>query len=285
MKQQSALFTAIKKKHEFARKHFKEKHTRAKKWLEERGYKIEDIRRRSANLLTGATVSGALLLASPQLPLIGNPASQVQSLFNSVSELLNYLKQHKQEKLNHEDEYTITESIKKYYGIRSAFELDHNRLPTNFGSMGLEQHLERFSGDTLFQHLEFQEAGMAPYRGAFGYFAAEGKSHEQMVQEEKYYVVLQTFLIPEWNQDWMRLKDWYKFRKFIVINPQSGKAVIAVLGDSGPAIWTGKQFGGSPEVMHELGFYLGQTKGNVVVLFLDDPGNQVPLGPAALKDL
>ena len=59
--------------------------------------------------------------------------------------------------------------------------------------------------------------------------------------------------------------------------------MVAVLGDSGPAPWTGKQFGGSPEVMAALGFLPRETKGKVVVLYLDDPGNSIPLGPLNLS--
>ena len=64
-----------------------------------------------------------------------------------------------------------------------------------------------------------------------------------------------------------------------MVNPDNGAAVVAVIGDAGPAKWTGKQFGGSPEVMHDLGFYPKKTKGKTIVLFLDDPDNEVPLGP------
>jgi len=58
----------------------------------------------------------------------------------------------------------------------------------------------------------------------------------------------------------------------------NGNVVIADIADSGPAAWTGKHFGGSPEVMD----YLGGSrykKGPVVVFFVDDPKNEVPLGP------
>lgn len=49
------------------------------------------------------------------------------------------------------------------------------------------------------------------------------------------------------------LRDWYKHRKVLIVNTENGNAVVAAIGDSGPAAWTGKQFGGSPEVMEHLG--------------------------------
>ena len=55
--------------------------------------------------------------------------------------------------------------------------------------------------------------------------------------------------------------------------------MVVVLGDSGPALWTGKTFGGSPEVMQYLKRVDGSQKGKVIVLFIDDPENKIALGP------
>jgi len=62
------------------------------------------------------------------------------------------------------------------------------------------------------------------------------------------------------------------------VNTVNGNAVVGDIADAGPAAWTGKQFGGSPEVMSALG---GKkyTKGKVLIFFIDDPENKVPLGP------
>ena len=55
--------------------------------------------------------------------------------------------------------------------------------------------------------------------------------------------------------------------------------MVCDVGDAGPAEWTGKQFGGSPEVMKELNLHQGPRKGLVLMLFVDDQNNEVPLGP------
>jgi len=65
----------------------------------------------------------------------------------------------------------------------------------------------------------------------------------------------------------------------LVLNPDNGSAVVAVIADAGPAKYTGKQFGGSPQVMFDLGFYPRRAKGKVIVLFVDDPQDKIPLGP------
>jgi hypothetical protein len=92
-------------------------------------------------------------------------------------------------------------------------------------------------------------------------------------------VAVQTLYLSDWETRLPYLRDWYKFRKVLVVNPKNGKAVVADIADSGPAIWTGKQFGGSPEVMDYLESKDGRQRGPVVLFFVDDPGDKVPLGP------
>jgi hypothetical protein len=148
------------------------------------------------------------------------------------------------------------------------------------GYIGFEQHLYRFPGDSLAQHDEIQEAGIAPGRGAFGYFVKDsGSFTTRDYQREKYYCVVQTLYLENWNQEHRFLKDWYAFRKMLVINPANGLAVVCDIADAGPADWTGKQFGGSPETMQYLDLNKGPRKGLVLMLFIDDPENKIPLGP------
>ena len=145
--------------------------------------------------------------------------------------------------------------------------------------MGLEQHLPRYPGDTLAGR-NFTQVGITPGRGAWGYFASSKATLASAdVEREKYYVVVQTLYLPDWGKHTKYLRDWYKYRKVLVINPATGTAVVGVVGDAGPAKFTGRQFGGSPQVMHDLGFYPKTHEGRVLLLFVDDPEDKVPLGP------
>ena len=56
-----------------------------------------------------------------------------------------------------------------------------------------------------------------------------------------------------------------------------------VIGDAGPAVWTGKHLGGSPEVMYYLEREDGARRGPVLYFFIDDPQDLVPLGPIQVK--
>ena len=182
--------------------------------------------------------------------------------------------------LSRNEEKLLESLFRDVMGIEARANLEGEHLNTTYGRIGAEQHLKRYLGDSVDQHdLETQGSGVAPGLGAWGYFA---KSQEEMTPQleetEKWYAVVQTLYLPDWNTRQPYLKDWYKYRKVLIVNTENGNAVVASIADSGPAAWTGKHYGGSPEVMS----YLGGSKyrkGPVIVFFVDDPENKVPLGP------
>ncbi|MEA3355018.1 MAG: hypothetical protein U9Q63_00855 [Patescibacteria group bacterium] len=175
----------------------------------------------------------------------------------------------------------LSKIIEENLGVKAYAELDNNHLNHQIGMMGLEQHLLRFPGDTI-NDRNFQSVGMAPGKGAWGYFTnSRAQLASTDIQREKYYLAVQTLYLPDWKKRLKELRDWYKYRKVLVINPDNGRAVVAVIADAGPAKWTGKQFGGSPQVMYDLGYYPKKHKGKTIVLFIDDQDNKIPLGPIA----
>jgi hypothetical protein len=187
---------------------------------------------------------------------------------------------HQPTQLSPETADRVEKIVYENTNITSKAVFEGQSLNHHLGYIGFEQHLYRFPGDTLAQHDDIQEAGIAPGRGAFGYFAKDsGSFTTKDYMREKYYCVVQTLYLDNWNQDHRFLKDWYAFRKMIVINPVNGLAVVCAVGDAGPADWTGKQFGGSPETMQALDLNKGPRKGLIMMLFVDDPDNKIPLGP------
>jgi hypothetical protein len=223
-------------------------------------------------LLATASLIGTLLLTGGKPTGLKLPPALVtsQELKELLTQILAKLLPKNQRLLTDDEEERISETISQSLGLKASFTLEGNRLNNQWGLMGLEQHLARFPGDTL-QGRAFAQAGIAPNRGAFGYFAS--------AEQEKYYVAVQTLYLPDWNTKAKTLKDWYKFRKVLVINPATGAVVVAVIGDAGPAKFTGRQFGGSPQVMHDLGFYPKTHEGRVLLMFVDDPEGKIPLGP------
>lgn len=184
--------------------------------------------------------------------------------------------------LERETELYLEQQLSEILGFKVRAELDGKKLNHSVGIMGAEQHLLRFPGDELKDHDAYTEAGIAPNRGAFGWFTQNGQLTEKSILREKYYFAVQLMYLPEWSENHPELKPWYKFRKMIVINPAEQMAVVGVVADAGPSMWVKKQFGGSPEVIREGKIWSPNSKGKVMVLFIDDEEDVVPLGPISL---
>lgn len=180
--------------------------------------------------------------------------------------------------------------VRQLLGFNITGQLEGRRLNVNYGNIGAEQHLARYPGDNMAVHLdndsdkqEFGGSGMAPGRGAWGWWAnSQSELTPKEIEQEKWYVAVQTFLSPGWDTNYRGFYDWFRYRKVLVINPVTNKAVVAVIGDAGPATWTGKKFGGSPEVMDALRSQDGSAKGPVLIYFLDDGDDKIPLGPVKM---
>lgn len=184
--------------------------------------------------------------------------------------------------LTPDQEAQVETTLSEFFKLPIKATLDGKRLNRSYGYIGAEQHLMRFAGDTIDSHFatesernEYGASGLAPGRGAWGYI--------DDVEREKYYLAVQTFLSPGWNENTNELYAFFKFRKMLIVNAENGKAMVVVIGDAGPAPWTGKHLGGSPEVMRYLERVDGSAKGPVLYFFIDDPENKVPLGPIQVQ--
>lgn len=246
------------------------------------------------------SIGGLMLLSNPAHQLITAPSSLAISLDDIVKDIDTNLILAKSlseqvpkdvRSLYPEEEAKITDILSRSFNLQVVPELDRIRLNRNYGVIGAEQHLYRYPGDTLYNHLEntsdwamYSQSGIAPGLGAWGYFAPSKEEFTEIIKlREKYYLAIQTFLVPGYAENVSKYRDFFKFRKMLVINPITGQSVVAVIGDAGPAEWTGKHLGGSPEVMHFLGLGEGMRKGPVLYFFIDDPENKVPLGPIKTK--
>ena len=260
------------------------KNKSAKKFFKKSKLIAFDLRQKSSRILAGMGLVGALLTSPLNASLQSPPIVAAAPVDNSDREKalsdLQKLIPHSPTKLTPEEAAPIEDAIYKVFGVHTKAYLNDQSLNHTVGYMGFEQHLYRYPGDTLGEHDAIQDAGIAPGLGAFGYFAktANSMSTEDYLRE-KYYCVVQTLYLPTWNQDFKFLRDWYMYRKVLVYNPVNARAVICDIGDAGPAEWTGKQFGGSPETMDYLGLNQGPRKGLITLLFVDDPSNQIRLGP------
>ncbi|MDO8577135.1 MAG: hypothetical protein Q7R82_02210 [Candidatus Daviesbacteria bacterium] len=190
------------------------------------------------------------------------------------------------------EEKDVADILSRNFGFKVTAEIDNIRLNRNYGLIGGEQHLYRYPGDNLYAHADsasdfakYGDAGIAPGLGAWGYFSPSQQEFKEVDKlRERYYLAVQTFLVPGFAENFKKYRDFFKLRKMLVVNPKTGQAVVAVVGDAGPADWTGKHLGGSPEVMDILGLGGGSRKGPVLYFFIDDPEDKIPLGPIKVKD-
>lgn len=284
----------LKLKHLEVKDAFARKFPHAKKFLEERGIDLEKLREHSAKIIGAGAITGALLLNAPsmislpapidvvtRLKTAGETTKTPQSTQKVLVDYMAALLPNKTRPLTRDEEKKLEQAFSNIVGVNAKATLEGEHLNTTYGLIGAEQHLRRYPGDTMSSHpaVPVNDEGMAPGLGGWGYFApSKGKLTPDLVEKEKWYAVVQTLYLPDWQTRLRYLVNWYKYRKVLIVNTDNGNAVVADVADSGPAMFTGKSFGGSPEVMNYLGGP-SYKKGPVVLFFVDDPNNKVPLGP------
>jgi hypothetical protein len=246
--------------------------------------------------LMAGSMGGLMLLTSTAqslpAPDVSKATAEVRKIDNKsflISDLEAFLPKDVRE-LTRSEEKKITEILSRSFGLKVEAELEEKRLNRSYGLIGAEQHLARYPGDTLSTHFDppvsqedrelYWQSGMAPGLGAWRYFApSKSQLKELDIEREKYYIAVQTFLSKDFNSRFREYRDFYKYRKMLVVNPHNGKALVADIADAGPGESTGKHLGGSPEVMHYLERVDGAQKGPVLYFFIDDPNDKIQLGP------
>lgn len=263
-------------------------HPRAVGLLASAGIRPGGLRAHAAKILTAGAAATSFIISSPQsspvlaalpAPSASQPAAP-QDAQAVLKSRLHDLLPGSVAPLSSPQEDQISRLVHDTFGLHASAQLEGNRLNHSYGIIGAEQHLPRYPGDTNEDHGSFLRSGQTPGRGAWGYFAqSKNQLTPDLIAKEKYYVAVQTLYLPDWSVRLAYLRDWYKYRKVVVVNPANGKTIIADIADAGPAYWTGKHFGGSPAVMAYLGLNVGRQAGPVVLFFVDDPADSVPLGP------
>jgi hypothetical protein len=273
---------------EYLEKSLWEKHREALEWLQ----------KASKHFIVGS-VAAITMVAQPVnaasiTPMVVPTPKQAENKIDTKANLiedLSYVLPKKVRELTEDEEKVIAQTLSRHFNITIKASLNGIRLNRTYGLIGAEQHLMRYPGDMMDTHFEtneqakqFYASGMAPGKGAWGYFVSSQEAMtKQDVDREQWYIAVQTFLAPGFNTHTLEYYQFFKFRKMLVVNPENGKAVIAVIGDAGPSPWTGKQLGGSPEVMQYLDRQDGAARGPVLYFFIDDQNDTLPLGPVEVK--
>lgn len=291
-----ALSKKLEKRKEKVLEEFKGKHKEVTRWAKRKGIKAEEVARKGARGLATGVATSAVVLSAGSVPSGQLPNKEkanqkeikrdisdidIKSRVKAREDVTDQVKTTLQG-TNLYDEKGISKRLSKVLKIPVRAELDGIRLNATYGIMGYESHLSRYPGDNLGTHFHSEEdyrryagAAMAGGPGAWGYIAPSREAlTSKAIEREKYYLVAQTFLSPNWGPP--GVKDWFRHRKMVAVNPVNGRVVVGVLEDAGPEVATGRKFGGSPEVISELDLF--STGSNVLMYFVDDPNDKIPLG-------
>lgn len=268
-----------------------------KRWTSRHLEAGENLFHKHLRKMAAGSLGGLMMLATPGMSMSQNVADNEHVLIQGDTNGNILLSKDLEGKLPEEmrplsdtEEQDIAGLLTDWFGFKVAPSLGERRLNRSYGMIGGEQHLYRYPGDSVEAHARdaqdwamYGKSGIAPGLGAWGYFAPSKAAFDKEAEErERWYVAVPTFLSPGFSERVGEYRDFYKYRKMLVVNPKTGQAVVVDIGDAGPAEWTGKHLGGSPEVMHELGLASGPRKGAVLYYFIED-GQDVPLGPIKLK--
>jgi len=152
-------------------------------------------------------------------------------------------------------------------------------LPAYSGKVGREQHLcLKVSQEPAALHYAISgtptdaQNGMAWEEGGGSGYGAWGKAPP--VPDERYYINMRWNYTDLHGQPILAPKDWYYRKRVLVINPANNKRVIASIVEYGPATWTGRVSGLSPEAMLVLD---AQTDDNLSYYWALD--QSLPPGP------
>lgn len=291
----SSTYRFIKKrwvnKHKEVSRRLWEKHKDALVWI---GEKVPAKEKLASGAIGALMISNTLPGTTAVVPNIAGELSkpkEVEIHQNETPVFVSALSASLPDKmrpLSFEEENSVAKILFDEFKIPVSASLDGKRLNRSYGYIGAEQHLARFPGDSMVSHLGakavenklFYSSGMAPGLGAWRYFASSKNELTQKdIEREKWYIAVPTFNAPGYLENTGEYSKWFKYRKMLIVNPKTGQAVVVDVADAGPADWTGKHLGGSPEVMAYLGLQHGMRKGAVVYFFIDDPDDKILLGP------
>gem|GEM_PF-3905609 len=143
-------------------------------------------------------------------------------------------------------------------------------IPATTGKVGREQHLYLTSGgEDAGTHYSLSGTPSAAQNGMAGGYGSFGTSSSPASTDQERYYINMRWNYAEWYEDSSTMdsfnrpmtrtrnlnttaKNWHRHKKVIVTNPNNGRQLVVSIEESGPALWTGRVSGLSPEAMSEL---------------------------------
>ncbi len=195
----SKLYLGLQKQAEISEKKLGKRHPHVVKFFTERGITPGRIREHAAKVAATAAIAGAMLFGQPLAQqVMSSPAKQIATM--TADQLRGMLKNQlasllpqKVEPLTRQQEDAISKEINAVWGIDAVGTLQGEHLNTTYGLIGAEQHLPRYPGDSVGDHDAFQNSGITPGLGGWGYFApSRDRMTQDLYEKERWYVAVQT---------------------------------------------------------------------------------------------
>jgi hypothetical protein len=253
-------------------------------WLQDRNLKIENLGqfdnsgRNIPNVVTNSVESKVIEKLNLESAV---SLEEYDAIFEKLVDLVNL----PAGQLEKQSELYLEQQLSDILGFDIVAELENHRLNHTTGVMRPEPHLKRYPNDELKNHSNVLEASIAKSRSAFGWFVNHGSITPEAESLERYYFSLKLYNLKNWSSQYKELKQWYKFRKMVVINPSERVAVVGIVGNIDHQNQLKKQFGASPEVIREGKIWSPKSQGKVLIMFVDDPENKISLGPIHFDQL
>lgn len=176
----------------------------------------------------------------------------------------------------------LEQQLSEILGFSISTKLENRTLPYTHGSVAALSHYKRTPTDSLSQH-DYQYASFTDRRSFFGWLNTGLGAQRDGMQAEKYGVAIPLFSLPDWQTQSATLTKWYAFRKVVLINPTEMIAVVARIADNYPVLTNKYQFGATPETIVAAKCWSQATAGKVLIFFVDDSEQEIPLGPVSLQ--
>lgn len=160
----------------------------------------------------------------------------------------------------------LEQQLSDIYGLVLTAESSLGSLPYLVGQIEAQAHLKSSPTDILTDHQTIVEAGLRTQRSYFGW------------QSENYGVALPLHELPRWQTISDQEKKHFAENLVLVINPVTEKALLAKIVDVGPYHTRRYQFGGTPQLVKDGGFWSPGCNGLAAIFFLDSPATNHKTG-------
>lgn len=180
-------------------------------------------------------------------------------------------------RLSQDDAAYLEQQLSDILGFTVTSQLQGHAVPNTVVTLKAGPHLKRFPKDSLSNHQQVPEAGLAATRSAFGWFSTHASLDEAATAAEQYYLALPLTALEEYRSTTAKL-DWWRQRKVLVVNPRVPSIVIASIADTMIAN-TQYQAVGSPELLRASQCWSPGCAGMVLLFLIDDTEDTLPVGP------